>query len=71
MRAAIEAQGGKQEDGIRTRSYGTDLRQWEPIARVHGEVFAAIRPATAMVEVSKLIDPDLRVEIEAEAIVDR
>ena len=56
---------------VRTRTSVTDLRQWEPIARVHGEVFAAIRPATAMVEVSTLIDPDMLVEIEAEAIVDR
>ena len=58
------------EDVVRTRMYVTDIRQWEAVARVHGEVFAQIRPATAMVEVSKLIDPDMLVEIEAEAIVE-
>lgn len=56
---------------VRTRMYVTDIRQWEPIARVHGEIFGAIRPATAMVEVSKLIDPEMLVEIEAEAVVVR
>jgi enamine deaminase RidA (YjgF/YER057c/UK114 family) len=70
VRAAIEALGGRMEDVVRTRMYVTDIRQWEAVARVHGEVFAQIRPATAMVEVSKLIDPDMLVEIEAEAIVE-
>ena len=66
---AIAALGGQLSDVVRTRMYVTDIRQWEPIARVHGEVFGQIRPATAMVEVAKLIDPDMLVEIEAEALV--
>jgi len=54
---------------VRTRMYVTDISRWEPIARVHGEVFGEIRPATAMVEVAGLVDPDMLVEIEAVAIV--
>lgn len=69
VQQAIEALGGKLEHVVRTRMYVTDIRLWEPIARVHGEVFGAIRPATAMVEVSALIEPDMLVEVEAEAIV--
>jgi enamine deaminase RidA (YjgF/YER057c/UK114 family) len=48
---------------------GTDITQWEAIGRAHGEVFRDIRPATAMVQVAKLIDPDMQVEIEADAYV--
>jgi enamine deaminase RidA (YjgF/YER057c/UK114 family) len=66
---ALRALGGDLGDVVRTRMYVTDIARWEEIARVHGEVFAQIRPATAMVEVSRLIDPDMLVEIEAEAIV--
>ncbi|MEQ1501018.1 MAG: RidA family protein [Myxococcota bacterium] len=66
---ALRQLGSGLHHVVRTRMYVTDIRQWEAIARVHGEVFAAIRPATAMVEVSKLIDPEMLVEIEAEAIV--
>jgi len=49
--------------------YVTDISHWEAIGRAHGEVFRHIRPATTMVEVSKLIDPDMLVEIEADAVV--
>ncbi len=70
VQAAIEALGGTLDDVVRTRMYVTDIRLWEPIARVHGEVFGAIRPATAMVQVAALIEPDMLVEIEADAIVD-
>lgn len=58
-------------DVVRTRMYVTDISQWEPIAREHGRVFGDIRPATAMVEVSGLVDPDMLVEIEAVAILPR
>jgi enamine deaminase RidA (YjgF/YER057c/UK114 family) len=69
VRDALRSLGGELKDVVRTRMYVTDIDRWEEIARVHGEVFAEIRPATAMVEVSRLIDPDMLVEIEAEAIV--
>jgi len=67
---ALHKLGGELRHVVRTRMYVTDITVWEPIARIHGEVFAAIRPATAMVEVSGLIDPDMLVEIEVDAIVD-
>ena len=69
IRAAIEALGGKLEHVIRTRMYVTDVSQWEEVARVHGDVFSAIRPATTIVEVARLIDSDALIEIEADAIV--
>ena len=69
IRAAIEALGGKLEHVIRTRMFVTDVTQWEDVARVHGEVFKDIRPATTIVEVPRLIDGDAQIEIEADAIV--
>ena len=69
IRAAIEALGGKIEHVIRTRMYVTDVSQWEEVARVHGDVFKDVRPATAIIEVARLIDADARIEIEADAIV--
>ena len=61
--------GGGLEDVIRTRMYVTDMDQWAEIARAHQEAFGEVMPATSMVEVSRLIDPRMLVEIEADAIV--
>jgi enamine deaminase RidA (YjgF/YER057c/UK114 family) len=65
IRTALERAGARMEDVVRTRIYVTDIARWNEIGRVHGEFFAEIRPATSMVEVSRLIDPDMLVEIEA------
>ena len=66
---ALREAGGSLRDVVRTRSFVTDISQWEAIGRVHGQYFGDIRPAATMVEVSKLIDPDHLVEIEVDAYV--
>jgi enamine deaminase RidA (YjgF/YER057c/UK114 family) len=66
---ALVSAGAGLADVVRTRIYVTDIAHWQDIGRAHGEAFAEIRPASTMVEVSRLIDPDLLVEIEADAVV--
>ena len=69
IKKALEDAGVSLEDVIRTRVYVTDISHWEQVGRAHGEFFGTIRPASTMVEVSGLIDPDMLVEIEATAVV--
>ena len=68
-RAALEQAGASLEDVIRTRVLLTDIAHWKQVAKVHGELFADIRPASTIVEVSRFINPEWLVETEVDAVV--
>lgn len=69
IESALQKTGAGMQHVVRTRLFVTDITQWEAIGRAHGEVFKTIRPAATMVEVKALINPQLLVEIEADAVI--
>ena len=70
IESALARAGARLAHVVRTRIYVTDITRWREIGRAHGETFGAVRPATSMVEVRRLIDPEMLVEIEADAVID-
>jgi len=68
VEGALAKAGASLKDVVRTRMFVTDISKWEAVGRAHGELFREVRPVATMVEVSRLIDPDMLVEIEVEAV---